>query len=180
MFILIPLLLNLVISDASNSCNLNDLLNDKFDLNRYTGKWFEIARSRNFPMENGECATAVYNINGKGNVDVINSEVLNGRLNTARAVGYRTDSSNMLLVNFGYSASGRYIVVDTDYSNYSVVYSCGEYMTHKFEYVWILSRHRALDDNILSKLLLLIKNKFNISENDLHFTNQNESLCKLN
>jgi apolipoprotein D and lipocalin family protein len=179
MFILIPLLLG-VVNTASNTCELNDLSNYKFDLKRYTGKWYEIARSKDFPMEKGECAIALYDINGKGNVDLINSEVFNGRLNSVRGVGYRTDSPNMLFLNFGYNGDSRYIIVDTDYDNYSVVYSCGEYMTHKLEYVWILSRRRSLDDNTLSKLLLLIKNKFKISDNDLHFTNQNESLCKLN
>lgn len=37
-----------------------------FDLNLYLGKWYEIARSKDFPFEFGKCAQADYDINDEG------------------------------------------------------------------------------------------------------------------
>jgi lipocalin len=51
-----------------------------------------------------------------------------------------------------------YIVVDTDYDNYSIVYSCKKSNSifnpnSKTEYVWILSRKRTIDEELLDSLL---------------------------
>jgi apolipoprotein D and lipocalin family protein len=180
MFILILFLISDIKAPDPESCELAGLLRDDFIIDRYTGKWYEIARSKDFPMENGECATADYSINVKGNIDILNSEILNGKRNTAKGVGYRTSSSNMLLVKFGFSSTGNYIVVDSDYENYSVVYSCSEYLLHRYDYVWILSRNKTLEKIVLDRLLAMIYDKFKITQNDLHFTDQSETMCKLN
>ena len=39
-----------------------------------------------------------------------------------------------------------YWVVDTDYDNYSLVWSCTDVLLANLEYAWILSRKRTLDD----------------------------------
>ena len=49
-----------------------------------------------------------------------------------------------------------YNVIDTDYKQYSVVYSCEEtsfvFFTAKMEYAWIYSRAKTLDGYTLAKL----------------------------
>jgi apolipoprotein D and lipocalin family protein len=51
-----------------------------------------------------------------------------------------------------------YIVVDTDYKSYSLVYSCTtKYGFLRTEVAWILSRERTLDKATVDKLLVKIK-----------------------
>ena len=45
-----------------------------------------------------------------------------------------------------------YWVVDTDYDNYSLVWSCADYKVASLEFAWILSRKPTLDDAIVTEL----------------------------
>lgn len=42
---------------------------------------------------------------------------------------------------------GAYWILDTDYTNYSIVYSCEDFLfgAIKLEFAWILSREKHLD-----------------------------------
>jgi lipocalin len=68
----------------------------------------------------------------------------------------------------------RYILVDTDYENYALVYSCidGEPLEH--ETAWILSRKRDLDYSIIDEL----KEKLKIKNVDISkFVKINQNSC---
>jgi lipocalin len=83
------------------------------------------------------------------------------------------------------SNESNYNVMYTDYTTYSVVYSCTQYnvnlfianLTLKDEYVWILSRNKTLDDAITQNLTctlaangLEVKNFLRTPQNcDLNF-----------
>ena len=55
-------------------------------------------------------------------------------------------------------AYGDYWVLDTDYTNYTVIYSCGPFLgLAKVEFAWILSRQRTLDDVTKDKLFNMMK-----------------------
>ena len=41
-------------------CSEDYQTQDNFDLARYTGDWYQIARDKNFFFGNGECVTATY------------------------------------------------------------------------------------------------------------------------
>ena len=55
---------------------------------------------------------------------------------------------NQLSIEFSTGSTGFYNVLDTDFSNYALVYSCEEsnwgLFTVKHEYAWILSRFRSI------------------------------------
>ena len=57
------------------------------------------------------------------------------------------------------SNSPNYIVLDTDYTNYSLVYSCSTtfYGLIKNEVAWILSRTRTLNQTTVDRLFAKIK-----------------------
>lgn len=115
------------------------------DLERYQGRWFEIAR---YPMPfERACAknvTANYTVRGNG-VRVVNActdgdgqvRVTEG---SARVADRETNAK--LVVRFGPFARGQYWILDVgdDYS-YAVV---GE---PKRRFLWILSRTPALDEH---------------------------------
>ena len=45
-----------------------------------------------------------------------------------------------------------YWIVDTDYDNYSLVWSCTDIVVLNFDFAWILSRKPTLDDATVEKL----------------------------
>ena len=51
-----------------------------------------------------------------------------------------------------YMPDGDYRVLDTDYKNYAVVYSCTDiFGVAKVEMAWILSREQVLEERLMNK-----------------------------
>lgn len=121
------------------------------DLERYQGRWFEIARYP-APFE-GACAknvTATYTLRGK-RIRVANACTGDdGRLHVTHGSARVMDSESQakLRVSFGPFARGDYWILDVadDYS-FAVV---GE---PKRRFLWILSRTPALDERTLATIL---------------------------
>jgi lipocalin len=67
-----------------------------------------------------------------------------------------------------------YIVLDTDYTNYSLVYSCSTrfYGLIKTEVAWILSRSRTLNQTIIDKLTAKVKSISPTLVSNLKLTDQ--------
>jgi hypothetical protein len=81
---------------------------------------------------------------------------------------------NQLLAYFPDNPTGgQYNIWKTDYTTYSLVYSCKPVVPGllKFEFIWILSKQQTLDDSILQDLkAFLEKNNINVNKfqkNDL-------------
>ena len=54
---------------------------------------------------------------------------------------------------FSGTPRANYWIVDTDYDNYSLVWSCSDVIgLVNFDFAWILSRQRTLDANTVSML----------------------------
>ncbi len=155
---------------------------DTFDVENYVGKWYEIARHVQTPFQKGDCGTAEYTLLENGSIKVVNTEYTNGQVNQAFGEANRTDDPFKLKISFGTSIisklfKGDYRVVDTDYKNYSLVYSCTDIFFGKFYFVWIIAREPVLPEATLERLLNEIQNKFGISKNELRFNNQSPELC---
>lgn len=96
------------------------------------GKWYEIKRYPNSFQEKGDCVTATYSLNPDSvTIKVTNEMILlpnktavvsiNG---TARLQSAVPPIDGRLVVNFNGNDSD-YWVLNTDYHNYAVVWSCG-------------------------------------------------------
>ncbi len=132
------------------------------ELNKYLGKWYEIAHLP-FKFEDG-CSdiTATYALNKNGDISVLNECTKNGKIKQAkgRAKVVDKNSGAKLKVTFFWPFYGDYWIIKLDDNyNYSVV------GTPNHKYLWILSRTPQIDDTIFSNLMDFAKsNGFNIEK----------------
>ena len=131
------------------------------ELEKYLGKWYEIARLP-FRFEDG-CTdvTATYGLSKDGNVSVLNECLRDGKLKQAKGKAKVVDNNTgaKLKVTFFWPFYGDYWIISLskDYE-YAVV------GTPNRKYLWILSRTPKMDDKLYSQLTEFVKSKgFNVS-----------------
>ena len=119
-----------------------------FDLNRYRGEWYEIARFDHSFERGVERAKAKYSLKDDGTIEVVNSGIKDGKPKTAIGKGKTTDTPGLLRVSFfgPFYADYRVMMIDEDYT-YALVGSGGA------DYLWILSRTPGLPETAKSELL---------------------------
>jgi len=115
-----------------------------FDLQKYLGKWYEIARFDFFWEKNLKNVTAEYSLNDDGSVKVNNKGVNILSNKTKNSIGKAKYAGNVnegaLKVSFfGPFYSGYNIVkIDEDYQDVLIF---GE----NLDYLWILSRNKSIN-----------------------------------
>ena len=124
----------------------------RVDLNRYTGRWYEIAKYPNrFERKCDRNVTATYAIRPDGKISVVNAcTTRDGKLNQssgwAKVVDLETGSK--LKVTFFWPFFGNYWIIDLGPNyEYAVV---GE---PSRKYLWILSRTPMMDDKVYAELV---------------------------
>ena len=122
----------------------------------YMGRWYEFARSKNIPFERGTCITADYSLPDpdKGKVDVTNTQYISETqtLDSVQGEAYCSKfESGQCGVKFNFfQPYGNYHIVDTDYTSYSIVYSCSNFVAGALcvEFLWILSRDTYVQGSV--------------------------------
>ena len=129
---------------------------ESVDLERYLGKWFEIASYPAWFQKNCTASTAEYSMRDDGAIQVINrcrKGGLDGKPKTAKGKATVVDreTNSKLKVSFFWPFKGDYWIIDLDEDYRWVV--VGE---PKRKYLWILSRTPQMDEatyrSILSRL----------------------------
>jgi len=122
------------------------------DLNRYAGKWYDIASFPQRFQKGCHRTTAEYSLSDKGFVIVenrCNKDSLNGKESYIKGKAFVVPGTNnaKLKVQFFWPFKGDYWVIDLaeDYS-YAVVSEPGK------KYLWILSRTPVMDENIYKQI----------------------------
>jgi len=148
-----------------------------FQPERYAGKWFEIGNYFAFFQLFGKCVTATYTVEpstGYGNsgptIVVFNEAVnqLTGAPIEAKGTAVLNDPNDPqtpgeLVVNFDAqpsftrASSTNYNIIDTDYDNFTIIYTCNDYGFIKSEILWILTRERFPDRYLIKSLLKKIR-----------------------
>ena len=129
------------------------------DLNRYAGKWYEIARLPNwFQKDCASDVTATYALRPDGKISVLNEcrekdGSLKAAKGTARPAAAK-EPNTKLKVTFFWPFSGNYWIIDLD-PDYKWV-AIGE---PDRDYFWILSRSPNLDDKTYQEILERAKNQ---------------------
>jgi len=124
-----------------------------FDLNRYLGEWYEIARL-DHSFERGLIkVSAEYSLREDGGVKVINRGYDSARKKWKEIEGkaYFVDDKDAgrLKVSFFGPFYGAYNIIELDKEKYSYVLVCGPDRS----YLWILARKPDLDKQIIEKLI---------------------------
>ena len=125
----------------------------KLDLQRYMGKWYEIARFDHRFERNLEGVTATYELLDNGKISVINAGYkysTDGKLKTARGKAKQPDTANpgKLKVSFFLFFYADYFIFELadDYS-WALIGSSSD------KYLWILSRTPELEQKKLDHIL---------------------------
>ncbi|XP_019625878.1 PREDICTED: apolipoprotein D-like [Branchiostoma belcheri] len=150
-----------------------------FSVDAYLGRWFEIARFPTIFEKGLKCVQANYSLLDDSTIQVVNQGQKKCCGDETKAVGVAwapdADEPAKLLVRFSrFMPAGPYWVLDTDYSRYSVVWSCVDLFwgVARLELTWILGRERALDEYLLRDIVYELT-KFKIDAVKFKWTDQN-------
>jgi len=130
-----------------------------FQLERYLGTWYEIARLDHSFERGLSKITATYSLRDDGGVKVVNRGYNAKKQQWDEAEGkayFVLDPSiGRLKVSFFGPFYGGYNVFVLDEENYQYAMVCGPDLT----YLWILARSPALDNSIVEQLVAHAKSK---------------------
>lgn len=132
----------------------------KVELDRYLGKWYEIARLPAGFQNGCNQTTATYSLQENGNISVLNECSKNGKYKKAKGTAKVVDKQTgaKLKVTFFWPFYGDYWILKLGENyDYAVV------GTPNRKYLWILSRTPTIDTKLYSELTEFAKSKgFNV------------------
>lgn len=135
-------------------------LHASFDVNQYVGTWYEIRRDKSILFEYGDCVQARYSLRDDGLIKVQNSQFNAFTNKVDDVVGSAKCNGAQCKVGFFLTRNGDYRVLSTDYTNYSVVYSCStKWFFFKNEYIWVLARTPTIDASTIAAVDSVITSK---------------------
>ena len=124
----------------------------QFDVNRYLGKWYEIARLNHSFEEGLDQVTAQYSLNNDGSIKVINRgfNKKDNEWSEAEGKAYFVDDKNIghLKVSFFGPFYSSYIVYALD-ENYQYAFVSG----YKTDYLWLLSRTPQVSEELKQRFV---------------------------
>lgn len=120
-----------------------------FELQRYLGRWYEIARLNHSFEEGLEAVTADYSMRDDGSVRVINtgrdSETSAVEQAEGRAYFVGDSSEGHLKVSFFGPFFGSYVVFELDHQDYQYAFVAG----YNTDYLWLLARTPKVSEELI-------------------------------
>jgi apolipoprotein D and lipocalin family protein len=148
LIVLIPVLLFACVGVPENVSPVTG-----FDIDRYLGTWYEIARLDHSFERGLEKVTAEYSLREDGGVRVVNKGFNPEKNKWKKAVGkaYFVDSPNLgrLKVSFWGPFYAAYNIIALDKNDYSYSMVCGPNKS----YLWILAREPQMEESLRSQLI---------------------------
>ena len=138
---------------------------DHFQLERYLGTWYEIARLDHSFERGLSQVSAEYSLNADGSVKVINRGYSAGNNKWKQAEGkayfVKRPDQGFLKVSFFGPFYGSYVILELDKKDYAYALVCGPDRS----YLWILARSPKISDEV--------KNALVAKASDLEFKTEN-------
>ena len=124
-----------------------------FELDRYLGKWYEVARLDHSFERGMDQVTAEYSLRDDGGVRVLNRgySVEKNKWSEAEGKAFFVGESDQgyLKVSFFGPFYGSYVVFDMDQENYQYAFISGP----DTSYLWFLSRTPTVDPKLLARFV---------------------------
>lgn len=124
-----------------------------FELDRYLGKWYEIARLDHSFERGLTRVTAEYSLRDDGGVRVVNRgfSAAKGEWDEAEGKAYFVESADLgyLKVSFFGPFYGSYVVFELDKQEYQYAFISGP----DTSYLWLLARTPAVSNEILQRFI---------------------------
>ncbi len=143
-----------------------------FELNKYMGKWYEIARLDHRFERNLDKVTATYSINSDGSVRVENRGFSTKANEWKEAVGKAKfvgdEKTGHLKVSFFGPFYGSYVIFLLDKEQYQYSFVTGSQNT-----LWLLARTPTVNDEVRQQFLALAQ-EAGYQLDELIFVNQQE------
>jgi apolipoprotein D and lipocalin family protein len=147
---------------------------ESFVLDRYLGKWYEIARLDHSFERGLEQVTAHYSLRKDGGVSVVNRgfSTKKNKWKQAQGKAYFVNDKDQgyLKVSFFGPFYGTYAIFELDQVNYDYAFVSGP----DTSYLWLLSRTPTLDQNVIDKFLLQA-DQLGFKVEDLIFVNHEKN-----
>jgi apolipoprotein D and lipocalin family protein len=125
----------------------------EFDLNRYQGKWYEIARLDHSFERGMSNVTATYSLRKDGGVKVVNKGYLseNNKWKEAEGKAYlaRNENEGYLKVSFFGPFYGTYAVFELDKEQYQYAFVS----SYNKSYLWLLSRSPSVSRKLIDRFI---------------------------
>lgn len=145
---------------------------DGFELNKYLGKWYEIARLDHSFERGLDNVTAEYFLRDDGGVKVINrgfsAEENKWKEAEGKAYFVRDPQKGYLKVSFFGPFYGAYIVFELDKENYQYTFVT----SYDKSYLWLLARTPTVSDALLDQFVQRAA-ELGFETDKLIFPNQN-------
>ena len=146
-----------------------------FDLDRYLGKWYEIARLDHSFERGLERVSAEYSLRDDGGVRVINTgfSTIKNKWKKAEGKAYfmKGPEQGYLKVSFFGPFYGSYVIFELDKKEYSYAFVAGP----DTSYLWLLSRTPSVDTELLDQFVQQAK-RHGFDTEKLIFVNQQPRL----
>ena len=122
-----------------------------FELDRYLGRWYEVARLDHSFERDLEAVSAEYAVRDDGGIKVINSgrNIDSGQMQQAEGRAYFVEDPSIghLKVSFFGPFFGSYVIFELDKEGYQDAVVAG----NTTDYLWLLSRSPKVSEELLEK-----------------------------
>lgn len=124
---------------------------NNFELDRYLGRWYEVARLDHSFERDLQAVTAEYVTRDDGGIKVINSgrNIDSGEIQQAEGRAYFVEDPSIghLKVSFFGPFFGSYVIFELDQDNYQYAFIAG----NTTDYLWLLSRSPKVSQELLEQ-----------------------------
>lgn len=136
------------LTSCSTASTVDNSTVQSLDLNRFMGRWYEIARFDHKFERDMQQVTTIYAIQDNGRVKVINQGLKNGKWKTSVGKGKLTTTPGLLRVSFWgpFYSDYRVMMLAPDYS-YALIGGEND------KYLWILSRSPQMRQDTRNQVL---------------------------